>query len=79
MSYRDNERRIYCRISGYNRLQFPLLYCIRFFNMHSLFRGLGIHVYLAPFKYGYRCIKERNYIGLGLFAAFISVLALIFV
>ena len=35
--------------------------------------------YLAPFKYGYRCIKERNYIGLVLFATFISVIALIFV
>ena len=33
--------------------------------------------YLAPFKYGYRCIKERNYKGLVLFATFISVIAFI--
>lgn len=35
--------------------------------------------YLAPFKYGYRCIKERNYKGLVLFATFISALAFLFV
>ncbi|WP_290729682.1 hypothetical protein [Fibrobacter sp. UBA3629] len=34
--------------------------------------------YLAPFKYGYRCIKERNYKGLVLFATFISALAFLF-
>ena len=34
---------------------------------------------LAPFKYGYRCIKERNYKGLVLFAAYISAIAFIFI
>ena len=48
-------------------------------DLVSMFKTQLQFYYLAPFKYGYRCIKERNYIGLGLFAAFISVLALIFV
>lgn len=48
-------------------------------DLVSMFKTQLHFYYLAPFKYGYRCIKERNYIGLVLFAAFISVLALIFV
>ena len=77
--YRNSEKCIYCRISGYNWLRFHLLCCIRFFIMPPLSRNPGIHVYLAPFKYGYRCIKERNYKGLVLFATFISALAFLFV
>lgn len=45
----------------------------------SMFTTMWNFYYLAPFKYGYRCIKERNYKGLALFAAFISVIAFLFV
>ena len=48
-------------------------------DLVSMYKTMWNFYYLAPFKYGHRCIKERNYKGLVLFAAFISVLALIFV
>lgn len=47
-------------------------------DLVSMFKTQLQFYYLAPFKYGYRCIKERNYIGLGLFATFISVIAFLF-
>lgn len=46
-------------------------------DLVSMFKTQLQFYYLAPFKYGYHCIKERNYIGLVLFAAFISVIAFI--
>lgn len=48
-------------------------------DLVSMFKTQLQFYYLAPFKYGYRCIKERNYIGLVLFAIFISVIAFLFV
>jgi hypothetical protein len=48
-------------------------------DLVSMFKTQLQFYYLAPFKYGYRCIKERNYIGLALFATFISALAFLFV
>lgn len=44
----------------------------------SMFTTMWNFYYLAPFKYGYHCIKERNYKGLVLFATFISVIAFLF-
>ena len=48
-------------------------------DLVSMFKTQLQFYYLAPFKYGYRCIKERNYKGLVLFATFISALAFLFV
>ena len=48
-------------------------------DLVSMYKTMWNFYYLAPFKYGHRCIKERNYKGLVLFAAFISVLAFIFI
>lgn len=48
-------------------------------DLVSMNKTLLHFYYLAPFKYGYHCIKERNYKGLVLFAAFIFAIAFIYV
>ena len=47
-------------------------------DLVSMYKTMWNFYYKAPFKYGHRCIKERNYKGLVIFAAFISALAFIF-
>ena len=48
-------------------------------DLVSMNKTMWNFYYKAPFKYGHRCIKERNYKGLVLFATFIAALAFIFI
>ena len=48
-------------------------------DLFSIFRTSYDFFYVAPFKYAYHCIKERNYKGLILFAIDISIISFIIV
>lgn len=48
-------------------------------NLRSIFKTTNDFFYVAPFKYAYHGIKERNYKALIPFAIYISIISLIIV